>query len=826
MTESEIAELIPTWVLHSKQYSLVITDFDGRYIFVNEVFKKRFSFIADDFIGLYSQTTFHQNDFDKCEEAVMQCLQYPDSIATVQLRKPESQTEDYYWTSWEFSLFKDKKNEPVGILCLGHDITDTERADKLLKDSVERIETVMENITDGFFILGRTYRFAKVNKMAEQILGLSREDLLGKRVWAAFPDSPEYNYATQFSKAMREGVTVRFEDYYPDSELWISTTAYPSIEGLTVFFRDITERRKAQEHLRQSENKLRAILDCTTDNYILISPDMRIIGFNKTVDENMRKFWHRTMQEGDNFSAYIPQAYLTDFEVKFEQAKNGAYIVRERLINGTWFLVQYYPVYDDMRTLIGVAFVSTDIHSRKTAEEKLLQSEYMLNAIYNSTSEASTFIDRDFKIQYNNQVAKAICREVFGREAKIGDYSLDFMLPELRGKFLNYYQRVLQGETIETEETDGQRWWLFSLFPVYDTAHNIVGIADNVQDITLRKQYELQLLTLKNDLQRKNQLLNAIFESPKGIIIFSLDKEYRYLTYTKTHKDVMKQIWGVDIAIGCSMPEYITLPTDRIRAKDNFDKALSGAYFVMAEEYGDEILRRTYWENRYSPMLDDTNKIIGLTVFVTDITEQKKAELTLKENEKRLDALADNFPDGSISLIDFDLQILYTGGTGYKRYQINPKTLIGKPLKDVLTPENYANVERVLPELLKGEVCTYETDFEGDTYLNTLQPVRDENRLINSFVLASINITQRKQNEQKIINQNKALRDIAWNQSHTVRRPVANILGLVNLIQTEKEEGGEFDLQYILHLTKATQELDQIIHDIVSKANEYEEESL
>ncbi|HOI16432.1 MAG TPA: PAS domain-containing protein [Geobacteraceae bacterium] len=141
------------------------------------------------------------------------------------------------------------------------------------------------------------------------------------------------------------------------------------------------------------------------------------------------------------------------------------------------------------------------------------------------------------------------------------------------------------------------------------------------------------------ELERNRQqilLLKSILESPHGIIFFSLDTEYRYTSFAKAHAQTMKNIWGVSIDVGTCMLDVILDDADRQKAKENFDAALSGENVLRQEEYGDANLRRTFWENRYSPMYDDIGNIIGLTVFVTDITEQRQAAEELKKVQDEL----------------------------------------------------------------------------------------------------------------------------------------------------------------------------------------------
>ena len=120
MNETEIKDLIPSWIVNSKNHYLIITDMEGKYRFVNNLFQSRFSFLAEDFIGLSTESAVHPEDFVKCTQAVMQCFANPQGIIEVDIRKPANRNGDYFSTKWEFSLFKDNENKPLGILCIGN----------------------------------------------------------------------------------------------------------------------------------------------------------------------------------------------------------------------------------------------------------------------------------------------------------------------------------------------------------------------------------------------------------------------------------------------------------------------------------------------------------------------------------------------------------------------------------------------------------------------------------------------------------------------------------------------------------------------------------
>lgn len=154
--------------------------------------------------------------------------------------------------------------------------------------------------------------------------------------------------------------------------------------------------------------------------------------------------------------------------------------------------------------------------------------------------------------------------------------------------------------------------------------------------------------TCNNDSRKDDHnsyhLNAAILEGHPDSIIFALDCNYCYLTYNRKHKEAMKNVWGSDIEIGMNMLDAIGRPQVRENAKMNFDRVMKGESFNLMEEYVDEASSRFYFKSFWAPIFSDNGSIIGLTCFILDISEKKKAEATLKEEMKFTNALFDSIP--------------------------------------------------------------------------------------------------------------------------------------------------------------------------------------
>ena len=127
------------------------------------------------------------------------------------------------------------------------DITERKRAEEALQEANERITNILESITDAFVAVDRQWRFTYLNERALTTLQRTREELLGKNMWGAFPEAVGLPAYREYHRAMRSGTPVHFEEFNPWQGIWVEINAYPSEGGLAVYFRDITERKRAQE---------------------------------------------------------------------------------------------------------------------------------------------------------------------------------------------------------------------------------------------------------------------------------------------------------------------------------------------------------------------------------------------------------------------------------------------------------------------------------------------------------------------------------------------------------------------------------------------------
>jgi PAS domain S-box-containing protein len=148
-----------------------------------------------------------------------------------------------------------------------------------------------------------------------------------------------------------------------------------------------------------------------------------------------------------------------------------------------------------------------------------------------------------------------------------------------------------------------------------------------------RKELESEVINMtaalkqsSTALDEQNARLKAIINSPDDILIYSLDKEYRYTSFNENHRKAMKKEWQTDIQIGMNYPECLTNPDLRAAAVTSINRALAGEHFMEAQY---QPALGVWWELNWSP-IRNKDTVIGLSVFVQDITERRRSQELLR----------------------------------------------------------------------------------------------------------------------------------------------------------------------------------------------------
>ena len=162
------------------------------------------------------------------------------------------------------------------------DLTKNKSAEDNLVRVNNHVIHILESTSDAYIALDDNWKVTYFNKQAESLFQISRKDVLGDVLWEVVPDIASTFYQ-RFRHSLRDGVNLTFDSYYPPSDRWIETQTYPHSDGLSVYFRDITERRRADNLLRERELHLRTLLDNMLDGVMTVDSDGIIRTFNSAM---------------------------------------------------------------------------------------------------------------------------------------------------------------------------------------------------------------------------------------------------------------------------------------------------------------------------------------------------------------------------------------------------------------------------------------------------------------------------------------------------------------------------------------------------------------
>lgn len=199
----------------------------------------------------------HPSDLLRVSEALQQSIETCGEYdAEYRIVRPDGETR---WVHARGRALAGPDGTAVRLLGAANDTT-SERSGST------QVTRLLDAMPAGFYNLDREWRFTHVNAEAERLLGVARDELLGKVLWDAFPDTAGSIFEQSYRTAVATGVPMSFDAYYPPPlDGWYELRAWPSPDGLSVYFLEVTERKKAQEQAERSARRLAVLAQVSTE---------------------------------------------------------------------------------------------------------------------------------------------------------------------------------------------------------------------------------------------------------------------------------------------------------------------------------------------------------------------------------------------------------------------------------------------------------------------------------------------------------------------------------------------------------------------------------
>jgi PAS domain S-box-containing protein len=701
--------------------------------------------------------------------------------------------------NFSLTLMHDKQDKITGVLAVARDMREQRHLIDNLVSARTRFQELLEFAPDAIVLANQEGLIVLVNSQTERLFGYNREALLGQSVELLVPE--RYRKGVSGAEPAAPAPEVPLDDYYPEFEpsqntrnalilrnadenaqqieFWVvdaqgrefltEITQRPIVteDGMLLMsvIRDISDRKRIQQELHNSEARHRALAETAQDVIVTMDEERTIQSINSAVE---RVFGYRPDELiGKHVSLLLPELTarekgLPEFPVGTGKLRKDVPLqeVAGRRKDGSEVVLEIAnSQFKQQGKRLFTAFIR-DISERRRIEQKLSESEERYRNVALTAAEAIVTIDDQMIIQFANP---AVTR-VFGYDSQelIGQSIETLIVPETPiGQFtgirqyLESAQKTLNWGSLEVpaRHKQGQELQIDLSFSDFqrDSRHFYTGI---LRDITDRKRMEQQLF--ESEERYRNVALTA------GEAIITVDAQ----EVIKFANPAVARVFGYEAQellgrqVSELMPEFdqqIYKPAVPPGATER-DYDWKGIELRGLHRNGQEVAL----EVSFSEFTRDGQKL--RTGIIRDITERKQADEKLRLNMRALEASA--FPILIADAQAPDMPLIYVNPafervTGYRAAEV-----LGQNCRFLQRDEHdQPALHELRAALREGRDCTVTLrNFrkDGTPFWNelTVSPVRDAQGRVTHFVGFENDITEKKRAEEAVLEANAVQRAI------------------------------------------------------------------
>lgn len=709
---------------------------------------------------------------------------------------------------------KNDRGEIFAGMAMTQNITERKQVEAELKKSHQSLINTLESITDAFFTLDIEWRFTYLNHQATQLLQRERDNLIGQCIWDEFPEAVGSTFYHQYHRAALEQVPVQFEELYSPLNTWFDVRAYPTGEGLAVYFQDISqkqaaliERNHSEAALRESQQRLQALFNHTFQFFGMLEPDGTVLEVNQTAlnfigassqDIVGRLFWEtpwwtHSAEAQAQIQSAIHQAAAGNL-VTFETthiSPDGSTIIVD---------VSISPVKDETGKVVLLVPEGRNITERKQAELALKASEAKLRGFFEANVLGTLFGDIYGNINEANDEFLRI----------IGYTREDLLAGRIRWVDITPDEDSHLDERALTEALKTGACTPFEKRYIRKDG----SYAPVLIGYSLHGERREESVAFILDLTEQKRIEANLRESEERIRMATTAAELGMWFWDITINELIwtpkcKALFGMTADTEISYDLFLESlhPDDRDRTHEVVTLALEN-------KTNYDIEYRTIWSDgsihwiasKGRGIYDSMGQPVRMMGTAQDITLSKSAEEALRQSELNFRTLADTMPQ-IIWTAQADGCINYYNQRWYDYTGMNFQQTQGWSWQPVLHPDDLQMCIDVWSESVRSGKdyqieCRFRRASDGQYrwHLGRAFPLRDENGQIVKWFGTSTDIDDKKQTEailknalqqQQIARQeaeraNRIKDEFLAVLSHELRSPLNPILGWSKLLKAGK----------------------------------------
>ncbi|MEI6949481.1 PAS domain S-box protein [Paraflavisolibacter sp. H34] len=235
-----------------------IAGLDGYFKKVNPAFIHLLGYSEEELLSAPFTAFIHPDD----REATAHALLFHDLENHPFENRYRRKNGDYCWLSWSG---RPKREEGL-IYAVARDITEKKGYEGRLAKSESETKRILDSITDGFYAIDRMGTVTYINKASETFTGKLREEVVGRHIWDAFPEAVNTPFFPLYQEARHLSHPAHYDFFYQPLKEWVEVTVYPSAEGLSLFLRILTEKKKNEQKLKEAHDLYELITEATSSS--------------------------------------------------------------------------------------------------------------------------------------------------------------------------------------------------------------------------------------------------------------------------------------------------------------------------------------------------------------------------------------------------------------------------------------------------------------------------------------------------------------------------------------------------------------------------------